>query len=263
MLAELTRRFERERIDWRMSWALPDAARPVRIASDRYPIIWECPSAVAGAMKANRPALLLNDRPPAGLDSIFIDSVSVDDFAGGACAAQILQRHRVGDARTPAEPLRTAEPRDASFAILSGPADDPRSIARVAGFRSIARATAKASADWFYDGGMARAKEVLAAGRDGIFCCNDRLAEAVVRYCRARDLALPPVVGFDDAPVAEELGLTTIAIPWTEVGSAVVAVATRRLSGATATAIAQLIATRPVIRHTANPSHGDNRDQRG
>lgn len=233
LIEELTARLDRERIDWAVTWS---GDRAARVATDRYPIVWEDPAALQTLIRERRPALLLNHRPPAGLDSLFVDSVSVDDFSGGACAAQLLVGSR---------------PQPLKLAVLSGPADDPRSMARVAGFTSIAKATVLSSHDWFFEGGSRVAGQVVASGRDGIFCCNDRLAEAIVRHCRENDRPTPPLVGFDDAPVALSLGLTTIAIPWAEMVSAAMAVIGRRLAGDTSTAaIAHIVATRPVIRRT-------------
>ncbi|MBT7867253.1 MAG: substrate-binding domain-containing protein, partial [Opitutales bacterium] len=56
------------------------------------------------------------------------------------------------------------------------------------------------------------------------------------------------VIGFDDAPVAEQLDLTTISIPWDELAKNVVEVAQKRISGDTSTAITRILAPRPVVR---------------
>jgi DNA-binding LacI/PurR family transcriptional regulator len=56
------------------------------------------------------------------------------------------------------------------------------------------------------------------------------------------------VIGFDDAPVAEQLDLTTISIPWDELAKNVVEVAQKRISGDTSTAITRILAPRPVMR---------------
>ena len=37
-------------------------------------------------------ALLLNDRPPPGLEGAFMDAVTTDDFSAGVCAARALKR---------------------------------------------------------------------------------------------------------------------------------------------------------------------------
>jgi DNA-binding transcriptional regulator YhcF (GntR family) len=233
LLDQLTSRLDQERIDWRMSWKTPAAASTRPLSVSRYPIVWERPEAVDLAIRLKRTALVLNARPPAGVGATLIDSVSVDDFSGGAYAAQHLM------ARHPKRPM---------LAVLAGPKHDQRSAARVAGFLSVAPATVIASSSWFYEDALDVADRALAAGRDGIFCCNDRLAQAVVR--RATDLARarPRLVGFDDAPVARWLKLTTIAIPWEELVDAVVGAIRRKQASPASAAIAQLVSTRIVVR---------------
>ncbi|MEO8075505.1 MAG: substrate-binding domain-containing protein [Acidobacteriota bacterium] len=233
LLDRLTARLDKERIDWRMCWRLPDASPQRRLGGSRYPIIWDRPEAIRAAIQLGHTALALNDRPPAGVGAALIDSVSVDDFSGGAYAAQFLT------ARGPRRP---------KMAILAGPTDDHRSAARVAGFLSVARGTVVTSPNWFYDGGMAVSDKVLAAGPAGIFCCNDRLAQSVLRRATDRGLPRPLVVGFDDAPVARWLHLTTVAIPWEEFVSAVIGVVRRRQSSPSSAAIAQLVSTQLVVR---------------
>lgn len=245
LLDQLTARLEQERIDWRMSWKTPAAgagaeARAAKrpLGASRYPIIWERPEAVDLAIRAKRTALLLNARPPAGVGATLIDSVSVDDFSGGAYAAQ----HLIAP-----QPKRARRAR-AAFAVLAGPKHDQRSAARVAGFLSVAPATVIHSTTWFYEDALDVADQALAAGRDGIFCCNDRLAQAIVRRAADRARPRPRLVGFDDAPIARWLKLTTIAIPWEELVDAVVGAISRRTASPASTAIAQLVSTRIVTR---------------
>jgi DNA-binding LacI/PurR family transcriptional regulator len=56
------------------------------------------------------------------------------------------------------------------------------------------------------------------------------------------------VVGFDDAPVAEALNLTTIAIPWHEMVAGAVDIIRRRMNGHTGAAAKLIFAPRPVMR---------------
>jgi hypothetical protein len=233
LLDRLTARLNKERIAWRMSWKSPDLSRTRPLGGARYPIIWDRPEAVRVAIRLGHNALVLNDRPPAGIGATLIDSVSVDDFSGGASAAQFLTGR---------------PPRSRKLAILAGPADDERSAARIAGFLSVADAIVITSPNWFYDGAMSVADKILATGPTGIFCCNDRFAQAVLRRAADRRLPRPLVVGFDDAPVAQWLNLTTIAIPWDELVSAVIGVIKRRQSSPSSAAIAQSVSTRIVIR---------------
>ena len=197
-------------------------------------MIWESPSAVEWCAAQRRSALLLNDRPAAGLPSMYIDSVSLDDFSGGVCAAQLLAQ------KTSAS---------SGFAILSGPADDPRSNRRIAGFRSVMpSAVVVVGGGWYYEDGLRVAAEVVRRAHRGLFCCNDRLAESVVMYCRQNDMAVPSLVGFDDAPVAERLHLTTIAIPWEEMVAGAFEIVKRRLNGYTGSSCSQIFQPRPIGR---------------
>jgi hypothetical protein len=246
LLDQLTSRLDQERIDWRMNWKAPAAASTRPLSVSRYPIIWERPEAVDLAIRLKRTALVLNARPPAGIGATLIDSVSVDDFSGGAYAAQ----HLLAQHPSAQHPIAKGQKRSrrAVLAVLAGPKHDQRSAARVAGFLSVAPATVISSATWFYEDALEVADQALAAGRDGIFCCNDRLAQAVVRRAADRARPRPRLVGFDDAPVARWLKLTTIAIPWEELVDAVVGAIRRKQTSPASAAIAQLVSTRIVLR---------------
>ena len=83
----------------------------------------------------------------------------------------------------------------------------------------------------------------------GVFCANDRLAEAVLMVCDA-GRCRPSVVGIDDAPVAEHLNLTTSANPSLEIVMVAVEIVSRRLAGATGPAAQRIFAPRPGSRGT-------------
>jgi len=229
LLAMLTRRLDAERV----GWTLDLAEEPPPLAADRVAVIWEVPAALAACAAGRHAAVLLNQRPQVGLDSLFVDSISTDDFAGGVCAAQLLQAR----ARKPGR-----------FAVLGGPADDQRSQQRVAGFRSVLEATLVSAASWFFAEGMAVAEAAVQAAEAGLFCANDQLASAAIEWCRAQGIDPPPIVGFDDAPVAETLNLTTIAVPWDELVEGTVRVLKRRLAGDRSASSQQIFHPRPVIR---------------
>jgi DNA-binding Lrp family transcriptional regulator len=228
LLKELLARLGAERIAARVSWS----ERGIALAANEFPIIWESSDALRACVKQQRAALLLNERPPPGLDAVHIDSISEDDFSGGVCAAQLLQRNTHGT----------------SYAVLAGPEDDERSNRRAAGFQSLLRASVYHAQSWFFEDGLRIAGSVVARGKSGIFCCNDRLAEAVIEWCRAHERPRPPIVGFDDAPIAEQLQLTTIAIPWVELVQAAAATVRKRLGGDASTATHQILMPRPVLR---------------
>ncbi len=217
------------------SW--PGEGTAPRRRPDHYPVVWECRAAVQAAAEERNFVLSLNDRPPAGLGGTYVDAVTTDDFSGGACAAELL-KERTGHAD--------------GFAVLSGPEDDVRSVQRVAGFRAHAGVALAVSADsWFVEGGRARVARILAARPKGIFACNDRLAEAVITYCAERGEPRPPLVGFDNAPVAERLRLTTIGIPWASMVAEAVHLIGERLEGSTTSARLVSLAHEPVVRLTA------------
>jgi DNA-binding transcriptional regulator YhcF (GntR family) len=233
LLEELTAALDKEKIDWRMSWTTSPTSRSHGLPSRRYPVIWERLDAMQNAIDSGRHALLMNYRPPPGLGSVLIDSVSVDDFSGGAGAAQYL---------------KARNPQARRIAILAGPVGEPRSAARVEGFRSVASAAVFASPTWYYEGALTVADRVIAAGTDGIFCCADRLAEGIVRRCIARGIKRPPLISFDDAPIAQWLNLTTMAISWNEMVGAALGVIKQRQVDQTSSAIAQLVSTKLIIR---------------
>ena len=217
------------------SWAADGSVPRVRV--DHYPVAWECRAAVEAGAGTRRFALCLNDRPPVGLGGGYVDAVTTDDFSGGACAAELL-KERTG--------------RTAGFAVLGGPADDLRSVQRIAGFRAHAAAARLVCAgSWFVEGGLARAGAILAGNPAGIFACNDRLAEAVITYCRQHRRLLPPLVGFDNAPIAERLRLTTIGIPWSSMVTEAVRIVGARLAGGTDAARLVSLSHEPVLRLTA------------
>ncbi len=228
LLGQLRSRLEREKIAHKISYF---QAR-VAIRGGLFPVFWECGDEALARLGAGRYALLLNDLPPDGLAATFVDSVSVDDFSGGVCAAEILRDR--GHSRT---------------AVLGGPETDARSLRRVRGFLSLLpRARVIWAGGWFLEDGLKAASRLMERKATAIFGCNDRLAESVVRFCEEQNWTAPDLVGFDDAPVAEALNLTTIAIPWDEMVEAALAIIRKRLRGETSTAARQVLAPRPVIR---------------
>jgi hypothetical protein len=237
LLEDLARRLERDGVEAKVSWW---TAGEVKLSRRHFPVMWECAPAVEGCVRARRAGLLLNDRPQPGLSAAYLDSISIDDFSGGVCAAELLGGVNGG------ENGRRAR---AKLAVLSGPAGDARSDERRDGFLSlIPNAAVVPAGSWFFEDGYRVAGEAVRLGRDGLFCCNDRLAEAVIAHCRDRPIKPPRLVGFDDAPVAEQLNLTTIAIPWAEMIAGAADLIKQHLGGGL-TASRQLIFTpRPVVR---------------
>jgi DNA-binding transcriptional regulator YhcF (GntR family) len=199
------------------------------------PVLWECPGTMAKLVSERRFLLVLNDTPPPGLASSFVDSVACDDFSGGAAAAELLREAGSGE----------------NLAILAGPELDHRSRQRVAGFRSLSN-NAKVfwAESWDADAAVKLAPRMVKGRFSGVFCCSDRLAEGLVT--NGVDAA---IIGFDDAPVAESLNLTTIAIPWEEMVAGAVEIIRSRMHGHTGSAAKRIFAPRPVMR-TSHRRHG-------
>ncbi|MCE0496780.1 MAG: substrate-binding domain-containing protein [Methylacidiphilales bacterium] len=228
LLDQLRTRLDRERIGFTISFVHNRAS----IRRDLFPVIWECKEAVLPRLGPRGYALLLNDLAPPGLAGTFIDTIATDDFSGGVCAAEIIRSR--GHARV---------------SVLGGPKTDARSVHRVEGFCSLLPdAQVIWAGGWFHEDGAKAAPRLLKNDAAAVFCCNDRLAEGVVRFCQTRHCVTPKLIGFDDAPIAEVLNLTTIAIPWDELIEAALAIIRKRLRGDTSTAARQILAPRPVIR---------------
>lgn len=266
LAAELATALARDGVRFR----LLQTENPSPVAAESFPVVWEVPSAISMLAARQRPALLINDRPPPGLHSLQIDSVSTDDYSGGVCAAQLIQQKlagasgllaplsiapekRAGAKRSNAPDLRriresTGASNNWKIAILSGPPGDSRSNQRVAGFISLLPSSVTPCPTWFLEDALLAAPKVLGPAPDAIFCCNDRLAQALIVYAKERGLTLPPIVGFDDAPIAEQLDLTTIAIPWGPLLSTAVSLIRRRLAGDVSGPVHQIFPPRPVIR---------------
>lgn len=203
----------------------------IEVAEGWYPIIWENPELARVLAAESRYVLVLEDRPVNGLAASYADSVSVDDYLGGTAAAEWL-RGRVPKGR---------------LAVLSGPEADARNRLRVSGFLAVHPKASVVKADtWFYEEALLAAPLVLKHA--GVFCANDRLAAAVIEAARLEGVMPPELIGFDDAPVAERLNFTTMAIPWEDVVAAAVDVARRRMTGDVRTAAGLIFAPRPVVR---------------
>jgi DNA-binding transcriptional regulator YhcF (GntR family) len=229
LLALLQRKLDAERIDWKAELAAERADVP----ADRIPIVWELPAVTAACAAAERQAILINQRPASGFESLYVDSVSTDDFSGGAVAAQLL-RDRAAKRR--------------GFAVVAGPEDDARSRARQEGFQSIVHAAVVRAGSWFFDHGYRAAERALKVGKGGLFCVNDQLAAGVIAWAAEHGQPRPPIVGFDDAPIAERLNLTTISLPWDEMLEGVVRAVKRRLAGDRAATSHQMFHPRPIVR---------------
>lgn len=231
LLADLRQALAQAGIEVKLVWSRGEMAA---VPGSRWlPVLWECPLTMERLASERRFLVVLNDSPPPGLASSFVDSVACDDFSGGAAAAELL--------RTVGPPRR--------LAILAGPRQDHRSQQRVAGFQSLSPKSEVFWAEsWYAESALRLTGRIAARSFAGVFCCNDRLAEALLASGTKA-----AVVGFDDAPVAEQINLTTIAIPWSEMVAGAVDIIRRRIAGNTGAAAKLIFAPRPVMRATLGP----------
>ncbi|MFM2092385.1 MAG: hypothetical protein RLZZ127_2874 [Planctomycetota bacterium] len=157
---------------------------------------------IAQLARAGIPAVSV-DFPVAGLPS-----ATVDNEAGSALATRHLldcgARH---------------------LGLLTGPAAALAFRAREAGFVAVAgRDAPVARADALTrEAGRMLAAGLLDghAGLDGLVCANDILAVGAIEELRARGRRLPEdvqVIGFDDQPMMDVLGLSTIRQPTAALG---------------------------------------------
>jgi LacI family transcriptional regulator len=77
---------------------------------------------------------------------------------------------------------------------------------------------------------------------DAFLCFNDMIAAGVMTALRERGLSVPQevaVTGFDDVPMSEYMGLTTIRVPGFEIGEEAMRLLFMRLDVNEATVVAR------------------------
>ncbi len=225
----LVQGFERVGISVKIRWDSPS----LQILTHSLPVFWECLPLPRPSVEVGRYCLLINQAPPKGLSGAYVDAVSVDDHSGGIAAGELVS------GRTETN----------GVVVLGGPETDQRCLDRVSGFLEvISKARVYYADSWFYEDGLKAAAFLFKQPPKVVFCANDRLAQSLVDYAKSNRIELPKIIGFDDAPVAEQLNLTTIAMPWAEVVTNVVEVAQKRINGDTSTGSSRVLAPRPVLR---------------
>ncbi|MEO1235474.1 MAG: substrate-binding domain-containing protein [Planctomycetota bacterium] len=209
------------------------------LPDDRLPVVWDAPGVRRACRRGGRRAVLVHDVPRPD-DTHLFDAVSIDNQAGGFIAA---------------ETIRKLLGRRAGVAVLAGPKADPRSVARVEGFTRVwPRATVLHAGGWSARHGRRRSAALEGLGVDGLFCVNDRLAQGVIVTLRERRAAQPLIIGFDNAPIADELELTTVAIPWRTMTGEVRAAVQRRLAEPDAPARRVEVVPRLRLRRVDSPA---------
>ncbi len=203
---------------------------------ENLPVIWEDNHSLETILVQRRYAVLLNETPPPGLSATLIDCVTIDDFSGGVMAAEIAR----DSGHTASQVL-----------VFGGPEDDVRSNERLRGFRRIYPECPVVHArTWYREEAAEPARFLLERQPGMVFCANDGLADALFIAAAESRAPCPSIIGFDNAPIARERGLTSIAIPWEEFAEATSAMVRHRLSGSSHSATCRIISPRPVLRES-------------
>lgn len=125
---------------------------------------------------------------------------------------------------------------------IAGPEDTPGGIARLAGYRAAMGAAFDerlvVAGDYGRASGAAAMRELLnrEPGIDAVFAGNDRMAAAAIEVLRGAGRRVPEdvaVVGFDDAPVAQdtEPPLTTMRQPFDRISREMVRLLLEEIEG--------------------------------
>jgi DNA-binding transcriptional regulator YhcF (GntR family) len=198
-----------------------------------FPVIWERPELVHSLSRQHRRCLVLHDLPPPGIASLFVDSVSVDNFSGGMSAGQILAR------LSPKRPV-----------IVTGPLTDVRSALRTKGFQHIFPGTRLIELEsWFSESAHEYILPKLRRWNiDGLFCCSDRIALATIACYAQLKRPTPPLISFDNTPLAEQLRISAIGIPWERICKEAATIVRLRLAGNEEAASCHILPPQPVLR---------------
>jgi len=204
-----------------------------KLKEELYPIVIDLPCLQEQLYHLNSYGLFLNDKPQPGLSSILVDSIYCDNYSGGVAAAQLIQQ-TFGNAKS---------------TIFAGPRNDWRGEARLKGFLSrIPDARVVFAETWHQEIAFKRLNLLFAEPVETLFCCNDKLAAAVVEYCEKAAFKRPPIIGFDNLPISEVLAFTSIGVPWQEVIEIAVKCAAGRLKQNGSAVRHTMVAIKPVLR---------------
>ncbi|MBB2947294.1 LacI family transcriptional regulator [Actinoplanes lutulentus] len=203
----------------------------------------------AHALAAAGSQLVLCGRPPLGTDAPSI-GVEFDNTGGARAAASHLLSagherilyvgHRAGYTTSEG---RIAGYREAlaAFGVAHDPAleIEAASLERSEGYRLMKRRLQDGPPDF-----------------TAVFAANDLVAAGALRALRENGLRVPQdisLIGYDDLPPAEDIGLTTVHVPHEELGRTAARLVLERGSG-TAEARHVMLGTHIVVRDTVRPA---------
>ncbi|QQE12558.1 LacI family DNA-binding transcriptional regulator [Planctomycetota bacterium] len=205
----------------------------------------DLPSRFIRSLNGSRVPLVLLDRPECGLNTV---SVGIDNEVGAREAMEHLIRNHGYK----------------QIAIATGPADTHDSMERLRACRQIASELGLASDDLLtWEGnftevsGYKMIRSYIESGKklpDAVFALNDPMAFGILDGLREANVRVPEdiaVVGFDDVSLAKHLSLTSVAVPFQELGTLSVDAAIQAINEPEATAQKEyLVKTKLVIRKT-------------
>ncbi|GHJ46864.1 LacI family transcriptional regulator [Catellatospora sp. TT07R-123] len=187
--------------------------------------------------------------------------VVVVDAGSGSGLPSVATDHADGGRRA-AEHLLLAG--RLKLAMITGPADHEAVAECAAGFGdrladtgAVLRASCVTEADGTEQGGYDAAQRLLRARLffDGLFVHGDAMAAGALRALREAGRSVPgevAVIGFDDLPLAAftHPTLTTVRVPWPELGGAAARLLLDLIGGAAAPRQPVRLATSLVVRGT-------------
>jgi len=233
LLHKLVLRLEAVDLPHKIVWT----DRNTVLEDDLYPVMIDTGYLQMQLYRQNMFGFLLNQKAAPGLSSIWVDSVYIDNYSGGTAAAQIFKEYLSLDA----------------CRVFAGPEDDERSGARVSGFLSeLPDAQVVSAGTWHFEEALRHVPTLFETEvkkeKCAVFCCNDKLASAVIHYCSDSGIAPPFIMGFDNMPVSEELNFSTIAVPWDEMVERTVECCVSRLGGDGSSTRHIVLNTKPLLR---------------
>lgn len=214
LIQELSQRLDQAGISWQLSRTDTWKDSPPKA----YPVLWhpDLSQIVEDLNTTRRYALLMNQQPPPGVASSYLDNIDIDFFSGGVMAGQILSGHckRVGIVA--GTPLRKRETEE-----------------YVRGFRTIwPQAPLIGEDQTTFQLEPPVMQGVLDSGWDGVFCIIQRHAIALMDKYEELKRVAPRIVLADYPPRQPRLRTPFfISVPLEEIAEAAMRVIRKRMAG--------------------------------
>ena len=146
---------------------------------------------------------------------------------------------------------------------IRGPETNYDATERCAGFQmALEEAGLKFSrslefkGDFQREGGIRAMKEAISkkVPFDGIFACNDGMAIGAIEVLNERKISIPDqvsIVGFDDIESSKFLGLSTVRVPFRDMGRVAARIVLSQIDGKEAGS--EILSTELVVRASSSP----------